>query len=198
MTNWGRAAVLGAIALLASASAAVAEGDGEPAPQGPRESFSYAGSTDGAYGDKGFAAPQSTGQPDDRVEAQAEPQFVDGDPYGRTDYWQDGRGNRRGTQYGPGFYQKGYYYPSERQFPDYTNYDERRAGRDGTLWSVVYRGVIDPFVPDQREIDFARALPVRVVTKLRLDEDFMRLRALAKAQRDSWAGGQYDSPRPLK
>lgn len=199
----GRAAVLCAIALTVGAGAAYAGGDvydGEPVPAGPADAF--AGPPDGpsaGYGDKGFAAPGgSSGPPDDATEAYSEAQYVDGDPYGRTDYWQDGRGNRRGTVFGPGFYQKGYYHPGERQFPDYWAYDRRRQG-PGSLWRVAYRGVIDPFVPDQYEIDWVRALPARIITKTRIDEDLRRLHRLAKeAQNDSWAGGRYDSPRPLK
>lgn len=187
----GRMAVFAACAMVLATGAARAGGDayGEPGPQGSPE----------GYGDKGFAAPPTgAAMPDDRTEAYSEAQFVDGDPYGRTDYWQDGRGNRRGTQFGPGYYQSGYYHPGERQFPDYWAYDERRAG-PGSLWRVAYRGVIDPFVPDQYEIDWVRALPARIITKTRIDEDLRRLQKLAKeARNDSWAGGQYDSPRPLK
>lgn len=164
---------------VAGPSAAFAGGDvygAEPVPQAP------------------FAGP-----PNDAVEAYAEAEFVNGDPYGRSDYWQDGRGNRLGTQFGPGFYQKGYYYPSERQFPDYAEYDRRRGG-PGSLWRVAYEGVVDPFMPYQDEIDFARAAPMRVITKLRIDEDLRRLHAMAKAamKDDGWAGGRFDSPRPLK
>ncbi|MDO9384150.1 MAG: hypothetical protein Q7T86_14960 [Hyphomicrobiaceae bacterium] len=208
----GRVAVLCAIAFAAGASEAWAEGDayGEPVPVGPPVVYTgpQGGSPNGAagrYSDKGFAtpAPGSTqggygSVPDDAGEAYAEAEYVNGDPYGRTGYWQDGRGGRGGTQFGPGYYQKGYYHPGERQFPDYSQYDKERAG-PGTLWSFVYNGVIDPFVPDQREIDFARALPVRIITKSRIDEDLRRLQKLAKeAQHDSWAGGEYDSPRPMK
>lgn len=169
----GRAVMLGALVLVAGAGLAQAGGDlsAEPFPQGPVEA--------------GFA--------DDRVEADGEAQFVAGDPFGRSDYWQEGRGGRRGTQFGPGFYRAGYYYPRQ-QYPDYWAYDAHREG-GGSLWGVLYRGAIDPFVPDQREIDFVRALPVRVVRKLRIDEDLRRLRALAD---DDWAGGRYDRPRPLK
>lgn len=201
----GRVAVLCGIALVAGAGAAYAEGDaygGEPVPVGPPVVYTgpQGGPPSGAsgqYGDKGFATPALGGQssvPDDAGEAYAEAEYVNGDPYGRTDYWQDGRGNRHGTQFGPGYYQKGYYHPGERQFPDYWAYDKERAG-PGTLWTFVYRGVIDPFVPDQREIDFARALPVRIITKSRIDEDLRRLQKLAKEQAgNSWAGGRYDRP----
>jgi hypothetical protein len=151
-----------------------------------------------------YGTASAPAMPDDRAEAYGEAQFVDGDPHGRTDYWQDGRGKRRGTQFGPGFYQKGYYYPGERQFPDYWEYDARRAYSEGSLWRVLYKGAIDPFVPDQYEIDAVRAAPMRIVTKLRIDEDLRRLNAMAnQAMRrgrrdDGWAGGRYDAPRPMK
>ncbi len=191
-----------AIAVAALGAAPVHAG-GDQASHAPRDSFSSAGPP-AAYGDKGFARQGAAPpMPDDRAEAYAEAQFVDGDPYGRTDYWPDGRGNRRGTQFGPGFYQQGYYYPGERQFPDYWEYDARRAHTEGSLWSVLYRGAIDPFVPDQYEMDAVRAAPLRIVTKLRIDEDLRRLHAMAnRAMRrradDAWAGGRYDQPRPMK
>ncbi len=138
----GRVALLCAIALAAGAGAANAEGGGyggEPVPVGPPVVYTgpQGGPPNGAagrYSDKGFATPAPGGQssmPDDAGEAYAEAQYVDGDPYGRTGYWQDGRGGRGGTQFGPGYYQKGYYHPGERQFPDYSVYDEERA--DPTL-----------------------------------------------------------------
>ena len=199
----GRVAVLCAVALAAGAGAANAEGGawgGEPVPVGPP--VVYTGpqggppnAAPGRYSDKGFATPAPGGQssmPDDAGEAYAEAQYVDGDPYGRTGYWQDGRGGRGGTQFGSGYYQKGYYHPGERQFPDYSVYDEERAD---PLWTMVYKRVVDPFVPNQREIDFVRALPVRIITKTRIDEDLRRLQKLAKEQAgDSWAGGRYDHP----
>ena len=204
MIEVGRVALLCAVALAAGAGAAVAGGDvygGEPVPMGqPGVAYSAPpGDGPGQYGDKGFAPAGGQQQmANDAPEAYAEAQYVDGDPYGRTDYWQDGRGNRRGTQFGPGFYQKGYYIPGERQCPDDWSYDEKRQG-PGSLWRVAYRGVIDPFIPDQFEIDWVRSLPVRVITKTRIDEDLRRLQKLAReAQNDSWAGGKYDSPRPLK
>lgn len=156
----------------------------------------------GAYG-KAAGAP-APAMPDDAREAYGEAQFVDGDPYGRTDYWQDGRGNRLGTQFGPGYYQRGYYYPGERQFPDYWAYDARRSHSEGSLWRVLYTGAIDPFIPDQYEIDAVRSAPLRVITKLRIDEDLRRLHAMANSamhrRRDDegWAGGRYDNPRPMK
>lgn len=179
------------LALLMAGSPAQAGGEvygGEPVPQGPMVVH------------RQNLPPPSAPMPDDRAEAFAEAQVVDGDPYGRTDYWPEGRGERRGMYFGPGFYERGYYYPSQRQFPDYWDYDARRAGTDGSLWTVLYKGGIDPFIPTQREIDFVRAAPVRVITKLRIDEDLRRIHAMAqkmaKSRRrdDGWAGGRYDHP----
>jgi hypothetical protein len=179
MGRFGLRIVVGALIGMALPSLALAGGKvygGEPVPRGPAQAM-----------------------PNDAMEAYAEAEFANGDPYGRSDYWQDGRGNRLGTHFGPGYYEKGYYYPSQRQFPDYAEYDKNRGGA-GSLWRVAYEGVIDPFVPYQDEIDFARALPARIVTKLRIDEDLRRLHAMAKARarNDSWAGGRYDGPRPMK
>jgi hypothetical protein len=180
------AALVCVAAMAVSAQAGGEVYGGEPVPLGPP-----------VVGGKVANAPPA--MPDDAREAYGEPQFVDGDPYGRTDYWQQGRGNRLGTQYGPGFYERGYYYPGERQFPDYWAYDTRRAGADSSLWTVVYEGVVDPFVPTQREIDAVRAAPMRVIKKLRIDEDLRRLEAMAKRSGDDgWAGGRYDQPRAMK
>lgn len=185
-----RRAVISLAMLVAAPAAAIAGGEvlgGEPVPVGPAVVHRQ-------------ALPPPGPMPDDRAEAFAEAQSVDGDPFGRTDYWPEGRGERRGLYFGPGFYERGYYYPSQRQFPDYWDYDSKRAGTDGSLWTVLYKGGIDPFVPTQREIDFVRAAPVRIVTKLRIDEDLRRLHAmaqkLAKNRRrdDGWAGGRYDHP----
>lgn len=199
MVDARRVAIAWTIATLAAAQTAFAEGPDGGVPDGPPVAAIPHAS---AYG-KAAGAP-APAMPDDAREAYGEAQFVEGDPYGRTDYWQGGRGNRLGTQYGPGFYQKGYYYPGERQFPDYWEYDARRSYSEGSLWRVLYRGAIDPFVPDQYEIDWVRATPMRVITKLRIDEDLRRLHAIARqaarnARRDdSWAGGRYDEPRPMK
>lgn len=173
---------------------------GEPVPHGPP----VVRMTAPLHGQGKAAGAAPPAMPDDAREAYGEAQFVDGDPYGRTDYWQQGRGNRLGTQFGPGFYEKGYYYPSERQFPDYWAYDARRSYSEGSLWRVLYTGAIDPFIPDQYEIDAVRAAPMRVITKLRIDEDLRRLHAMAKSAMhrrrddDGWAGGRFDSPRPMK
>lgn len=122
-----------------------------------------------------YAEPGMAGAPAAGVESEAS-EYVKGDPYGRRDYFQDG--NRRGGQFGPGYYAEGYYYPRQ-QFPDYWYYDARRSGSD-SVWTVVVDRAVKPFLPDEANRKFLRELA----------EDARGLVA-----RDGWAGGKFDAPR---
>ena len=141
------------------AGAAIAGGKiagGEPIPSGPYDSFSS-----------------------DRQEANAEA-LMDNNPYGSRTYWQDGRGGRGERQFGPGYYQEGYYYPADRHVPNYWDFDERRAG-ENSLWGVVAKKVVKPFIPTRKELKYVGDLAKSLAPKRTTGD---------------WAGGQYD--RPLK
>lgn len=121
--------------------------------------------------------------PADGEGASAEAEYVDGDRFGRRDYFQDG--NRRGGQFGPGYYREGYYYPRQ-QYPDYWDYDEKRS--EGSIWGFVVERAVVPLIPTDRELHEAGKFAKRVHDGAkRLSEEI------------EWSGGEYDNPRaPLK
>lgn len=124
------------------------------------------------------------GLPADGEGANAEKEYIDGDRFGRRDYIQDG--NRRGGQFGPGYYREGYYYPRQ-QYPDYWEHDAKR-GNTGSVWGFVVERAVVPLIPTDHELDVAGKFVDRVADRLE------KLRNSA-----DWAGGQYDNPRtPLK
>lgn len=132
-----------------------------------------------------YGAEPGYEMPADGEGANAEAEYIDGDRFGRRDYIQDG--NRRGGQFGPGYYREGYYYPRQ-QYPDYWEYDAKRS--QGSIWGFAVERVIVPVIPTDRELRAAGKFVARVRAAAH---------QLAREADDEWAGGEYDNPRtPLK
>jgi hypothetical protein len=136
-----------------------------------------------------FAGGEFAGEPmpADGEGASAEAEYVNGDRFGRRDYFQDG--NRRGGQFGPGYYQEGYYYPRQ-QYPDYWQYDARRT--NGSVWTFIGQRAIRPLIPTDSDVRAVVEFRARVMAGARHI-------ASEIADETDWAGGRYDGPRaPLK